>query len=206
MRRLFGLVVVAAAGGCGNLFNQHAQMMDAMRGVMSDTAARLASSGSGQIAAGGHVINPGLRVAGGVEYYAVAQYQGVAGQVQASMAGGLDRAVPPEVQARSDAIWRDTSLSAAEKVRLTAELLRQWMEREGAIGAPGENAPPTTAPAGDVASAAEGGAGPTEVEAGPAVETGVLPPRTSAETTREFEFHVEPTETESADATTGHEM
>jgi hypothetical protein len=111
--------------GCGNLFNQHAQMMDAMRGVMSDTAARLGQSGTGQIAAGGQVINPGIRVRGGMEYYAVAQYEGVSGQVQASMNGNLDRPVPTEVQARCDAIWRDASLETEEKVRLVGRLLME---------------------------------------------------------------------------------
>jgi hypothetical protein len=56
-----------------------------MRGVMSDTAARLGESGTGQIQAGGHVINPGLRVTGGVEYYATASYVGLAGQARTSL-------------------------------------------------------------------------------------------------------------------------
>ena len=126
MRRvsLFALLLLA---GCSNLFNQHAQMMDAMRGVMSDTATRLGQSGTGQIAAGGQVINPGIRVAGSMEYYAVAQYQGVSGQVQASMMGSLDRPVPPEVQQRADHIWRDTSLSTEQKLRLVSQLLMKWM-------------------------------------------------------------------------------
>lgn len=135
-RKLGWSVCIASAlgpVGCSNLFNQHAQMMDAMRGVMSDTAARLSESGTGQIAAGGQVINPGLRVAGGVEYYAVAQYEGVSGQVSASMQGGLDRPVAEEVQRRIDAIWRDSSLNAAERSRLIHELLRQWIE-EGESG------------------------------------------------------------------------
>lgn len=84
------------AGGCGSAFNQHAQMMDAMRGVMKDAASRLGESGNGQIAAGGHVVNPGIRVSGGVEYFAVARYEGVGGQVQASMSGPLDRPVSSE--------------------------------------------------------------------------------------------------------------
>jgi hypothetical protein len=123
------ILLVCALSGCGSLFNQHAQMMDAMRGVMSDTASRLGQSGTGQIAAGGQVINPGLRVCGGMEYYATAQYTGVSGQVQASMMGGLDRPVPPEVQARADAIWRNTSMSASERLRMTQELLGEWMRQ-----------------------------------------------------------------------------
>jgi hypothetical protein len=127
-RWLAQVVVVATllTCGCGSLFNQHAQMMDAMRGVMKDTAARLGESGTGQIAAGGQVINPGIRVKGGVEYYAEAAYVGVSGQVQASMMGPLDRAVPNEVQESADALWRNASLSAADKLRMTLELIRDW--------------------------------------------------------------------------------
>jgi len=128
MKRASCLVLIGLCG-CGNLFNQHAQMMDAMRGVMSDTAARLSSSGTGQIAAGGQVINPGIRVSGGMEYYATATYAGVSGQVQAAMMGNLDRPVPPELQARADAIWRDSSLATQEKVRRVAQLLTEWIKR-----------------------------------------------------------------------------
>ncbi len=117
------ILLIPAITGCSNLFNQHAQLMDAMRGVMADTAARLAQSGTGQIAAGGQVINPGIRVSGGMEYYAVAQYQGVSGQVQASMMGTLDRDISPDVQARADAIWRDASLDTSARLKLTAQLL-----------------------------------------------------------------------------------
>ncbi len=129
MKRLILLLPIVLSAGCANLFNQHSQMMDAMRGVMSDTAARLGASGTGQIQAGGHVINPGIRVTGGVEYYATATYVGLAGQVQAAMSGPLDRPVSPEVEARASAIWRDASLSDAEKLSLTRELLNAWIAR-----------------------------------------------------------------------------
>lgn len=133
---LTGLVLAMAAagvipiGGCSNLFNQHAQIMDAMRGIMGDTAARLSESGTGQIAAGGQVINPGLRVSGGVEYYAVAQYEGVSGQVTAAMHGGLDRVVPDSVQQRIDAIWRDSSLTASKRTQMIYDILDKWMSEQ----------------------------------------------------------------------------
>lgn len=120
---LFLVSSLLSLAGCGHLFNQHAQMMDAMRGVMKETSARLSESGAGQVAAGGHVINPGLRVSGGVEYFVVARYDGVSGQVTAAMAGALDRPVSDDVQARADAIWRDASLSAEQKSRLLVELI-----------------------------------------------------------------------------------
>lgn len=130
----FVLAVVTAGViptmGCSNLFNQHAQIMDAMRGIMGDTAARLSESGTGQIAAGGQVINPGLRVSGGVEYYAVAQYEGVSGQVTAAMHGGLDRVVPDSVQQRIDAIWRDSSLTASKRTQMIYDLLDKWMSEQ----------------------------------------------------------------------------
>ena len=115
--------------GC-NLFNQHSQMMDAMRGVMADTASRLGESGNGQIAAGGQVINPGIRVAGGMEYYAVAQYEGVAGQVTASMQGQLDRPVPADVQDRINRIWQRTGISSDEKWSLIRDVIRTWLTNQ----------------------------------------------------------------------------
>lgn len=143
MKTIIASALILAAcmsAGC-NLFNQHAQLMDGMRGVMSDTAARLSESGTGQIAAGGHVINPGLRVSGGVEYYAVAQYEGVSGQVTASMQGGLSREISPEVQARSDAIWRNTSLTDEQKRKAFLDLLRAWALNEPLPEAPPANTP-----------------------------------------------------------------
>jgi hypothetical protein len=145
MRAALLLVLIACLpSGCGHVFNQHAQMMDAMRGVMSDTAARLGASGTGQIAAGGQVINPGLRVCGGMEYYAVAQYEGVSGQVQASMHGALDRPISPEVQARCDAIWREASLTTEQKLRRIVELIGRQGLPTSQASAP-QDAPPSAA-------------------------------------------------------------
>lgn len=136
-------VWILAGGGCSNLFNQHAQMMDAMRGVMADTAARLGESGSGQIQAGGHVVNPGIRVSGGMEYYATAAYVGLAGQVQASMQGDLTRAVPEAVQDEINKIWRNTSLEQAEKRAMVREILKAWIKSA-------ENPEPATEPTPDL--------------------------------------------------------
>jgi len=133
---MMGAVPIA---GCSNLFNQHSQIMDAMRGIMGDTAARLSESGTGQIAAGGQVINPGLRVSGGVEYYAVAQYEGVSGQVTAAMHGGLDRVVPEEVQHRIDAIWRDSSLTASKRAQMIYDILDKWMNEQAGPIAPADD-------------------------------------------------------------------
>lgn len=129
MNRIVFIAAIGLSAGC-NLFNQHAQMMDAMRGVMADTASRLGESGSGQIAAGGQVINPGIRVAGGMEYYAVAQYEGVAGQVTASMQGQLDRPVPADVQDRINRIWQRTGISSDEKWALIRDVIRTWLTNQ----------------------------------------------------------------------------
>lgn len=124
----FLVFIGAGVCGCSNLFNQHAQLMDAMRGVMADTASRLSESGNGQIAAGGQVINPGIIVEGGMKYFAVARYEGVAGQVTASMAGGLDREVPPEVRAEAQKIWRNTSWTTEQKMAALMQLLQPWTQ------------------------------------------------------------------------------
>lgn len=141
---MFALLFFAT--GCANLFNQHAQMMDAMRGVMADTAGRLSTTGTGQIQAGGHVINPGIRVTGGMEYYATARYEGLAGQVQASMAGNLDREVPADVREASLKIWRNTSWTDEQKRALILDLL----ERSGLLDKYNEVIKPPTTQTSDV--------------------------------------------------------
>lgn len=121
---VFGAWILSAASGCGNLFNQHAQLMDTMRGAIQEASARLSTSGTGQVQAGAHVTNPGIRVSAGVEYFAVARYDGVAGQIQASQQGTLDRNVSPEVQARIDRVYANTALSAAEKFAAAMQIIR----------------------------------------------------------------------------------
>lgn len=121
------LLSLACGTGC-NLFNQHAQMMDAMRGVMADTAARLGKEGQGQVAAGGQVICPGIRVSGGMEYYATATYEGVAGQITASMQGTLDRDVPPEIQEEIQKVWRNTAWTSEQKRGMVMKILQPWTE------------------------------------------------------------------------------
>ena len=87
------LLAVAACGGC-NLFNQHAQMMDTMRGAITESSRRLGDSSVGQYAAGAQVIDPGIEIEAGLKYFASARYRGVAGQITASAQGTLDRELP----------------------------------------------------------------------------------------------------------------
>lgn len=129
--KAIAIVMTACLLLCGcNLFNQHAQMMDAMRGVMSDTASRLGENGTGQVNAGGQVINPGIRVSGGMEYYATATYEGVAGQITASMQGDLSRTVPADVQERCNTIWRNTSWSSEQKRKMVENVLFAWIKTQ----------------------------------------------------------------------------
>lgn len=119
------ILAVAACAGC-NLFNQHAQIMDTMRGAITESAQRLGDSSVGQYAAGAQVIDPGVRVSAGLEYYAEARYSGVAGQITASAQGTLNRELPPEVMEQISIIYRNTSWSSEQKLNAVRELLAKW--------------------------------------------------------------------------------
>lgn len=108
--------------GC-SLFNQHAQFMDAMRGVMADTTKRLADSGTGAVQAGGQVINPGIECEASMSYKVNAHYIGVAGQVQATMSGALGRQMTPEEGKLVNTIWHNSSLSEEQKLAATQQLI-----------------------------------------------------------------------------------
>ena len=119
------LLAVAACGGC-NLFNQHAQMMDTMRGAITESSRRLGDSSVGQYAAGAQVIDPGIEIEAGLKYFASARYRGVAGQITASAQGTLDRELPPEVMEQISIIYRNTSWSSEQKLNAVRELLAKW--------------------------------------------------------------------------------
>lgn len=125
------VMFVVSSAGCGNMFNQHAQLMDTMRGAVQEASARLASSGTGQVQAGGQVIDPGIEVSAGVRYFAEARYKGVAGQVQAAQMGELGREVSPEVQERINRVYSNTALSASEKFTAALAILRETLEKDG---------------------------------------------------------------------------
>lgn len=119
-------LVLLASSGC-NLFNQHAQMMDTMRGAISESSRRLGDSSVGQYAAGAQVIDPGIEIEAGLKYFASARYAGVAGQITASAQGTLDRQLPPEVVAELGIIYRNTSWSSEQKLNAVRELLAKWV-------------------------------------------------------------------------------
>lgn len=124
--KLTALVVFAClCGGC-NLFNQHAQMMDTMRGAIAESSRRLGDSSVGQYAAGAQVIDPGIEIEAGLKYFASARYRGVAGQITASAQGTLDRELPPEVMEQISIIYRNTSWSSEQKLNAVRELLAKW--------------------------------------------------------------------------------
>ena len=120
------VVIIAACAGC-NLFNQHAQMMDTMRGAITESSRRLGDSSVGQYAAGAQVIDPGIVIEAGLKYFASARYAGVAGQITASAQGTLDRQLPPEVVAELGIIYRNTSWSSEQKLNAVRELLAKWV-------------------------------------------------------------------------------
>lgn len=133
-------LVLLASSGC-NLFNQHAQMMDTMRGAISESSRRLGDSSVGQYAAGAQVIDPGIIIEAGLKYFASARYAGVAGQITASAQGTLDRQLPPEVVAELGIIYRNTSWSSEQKLNAVRELLAKWVTDQHVVDE-GEPAPP----------------------------------------------------------------
>lgn len=133
-------LVLLASSGC-NLFNQHAQMMDTMRGAITESSRRLGDSSVGQYAAGAQVIDPGIIIEAGLKYFASARYAGVAGQITASAQGQLDRELPPEVVAELGIIYRNTSWSSEQKLNAVRELLAKWVTDQAVK----EDAPPPDA-------------------------------------------------------------
>ena len=134
--KLATLVLFAClCGGC-NLFNQHAQMMDTMRGAITESSRRLGDSSVGQYAAGAQVIDPGIEIEAGLKYFASARYRGVAGQITASAQGTLDRELPAEVMEQISIIYRNTSWSSEQKLNAVRELLAKWATEQVVEEAP----------------------------------------------------------------------
>ena len=125
------LALACLCCGC-NLFNQHAQMMDTMRGAIAESSRRLGDSSVGQYAAGAQVIDPGIEIEAGLKYFASARYRGVAGQITASAQGQLDRELPPEVVEQLGIIYRNTSWSSEQKLNAVRELLAKWVTEQAA--------------------------------------------------------------------------
>lgn len=125
------LTLACLCCGC-NLFNQHAQMMDTMRGAIAESSRRLGDSSVGQYAAGAQVIDPGIEIEAGLKYFASARYRGVAGQITASAQGQLDRELPPEVVEQLGIIYRNTSWSSEQKLNAVRELLAKWVTEQAA--------------------------------------------------------------------------
>lgn len=124
---LLAIVCLGLTTGCSNLFNQHAQMMDVMRGAIAESARRLGDSSVGQYAAGAQVIDPGITIEAGLKYFATARYAGVAGQITASAQGQMDRELTPEALAELSAIYRNTALSDAARLARIGGWIDQWL-------------------------------------------------------------------------------
>lgn len=132
MKKLIGAsVLVINLFGCNSsLFNQHAQMMDVMRGAIAESARRLGDSSVGQYAAGAQVQNPGIALEAGLVYRATAKYEGVAGQITASAQGTMDRPQTELERAEFMKIYRNSSLSDEQQNILLLELLRSRVKPE----------------------------------------------------------------------------
>lgn len=119
-------VVLSCAVGC-EMINAHNKMMDAAIGGTKTTVDRVSEQGAGQFQAGAQVVNPGIRTAVGVEYYAEARYVGLSGQIMAAMQGALSRPVPEWVLESTERIWRDTSLARVDRFKAATSLITAWM-------------------------------------------------------------------------------
>lgn len=120
-----GIIATLALPGCGSsLFNAHIKDAEIARGMAADTVKKLGDSGVGQYSGSAQGINPGLRVSAGIEYFAVARYEGLAGQFSASGHGQLNGDVSVEDQALIRAIWNDTALNQEQKRAAVIEILK----------------------------------------------------------------------------------
>lgn len=135
-RIILSLIALASLSSGCNLFNQHAQMMDTMRGAITESSRRLGDSSVGQYAAGAQVIDPGIEIEAGLKYFASARYRGVAGQITASAQGTLDRELPAEVMEQISIIYRNTSWSSEQKLNAVRELLAKWATEQVVDEAP----------------------------------------------------------------------
>jgi len=123
------LFILLVVGGCANpLLDQHAKIIDQMRGVATEAAERIGSGGMGAVQAGGGVNDPGIRVGAGVEYYAYARFVGVFGQVMASMQGVLDREVPDSVRSDIMRIFMSTDLNEQQKSQAIWDLITIYIK------------------------------------------------------------------------------
>lgn len=122
IRKLTLAGMLLGVTGC-SLFNQHAQMMDAMRGPIAQATASLREGGHTQVSAGGQVINPKIRVAAGIIYFAEAGYDGVAGQVQGSLSGTTRDLTPTEAM-MIERITRNSTLTDAERAAMLRDMFK----------------------------------------------------------------------------------
>lgn len=118
MNKLIKFLIIAglvlSVPGCGSsLFNQHVKDQEVLRSLALEAGKQL--EGTGQVAGGAQGINPGIRVSAGMEYYAIAKYDGLAGQMTFAKQGTLTKEISPEDAALIRQIANDTSLSQADK-------------------------------------------------------------------------------------------
>lgn len=118
-------ILAAACSGCSAL-NPQAQMTDMQKAVVAQAVAALDSNGITQAQMSGSAINPGIRVEGGIVYYATARFDGVSGIVTSAVQGQTGN-VNQDVLA----VLRNSQTSDERKWLLVAE----YLEREQAKAA-----------------------------------------------------------------------
>lgn len=128
MKRLIVLAALAVlCAGC-SLINQHGKEMDQLNSLASKASDSLKAQGTAQYAAGAHGINPGVRVGAGLEYFAYARYEGLAGQFTASAAGKME-GLTADQEAAAKLIATSQYLSDAQKSQLLADIAKTLVIR-----------------------------------------------------------------------------
>lgn len=126
---VLAIILVAACGGCSAL-NPQAQITDMQKAIMAQAVAALDSNGLAQTQTSGSAINPGVRVSAGIEYFAVARFDGVSGTVMSALHGQTGK-VQPDVLA----VLRNSQTSDDRKWTLVAEYLEEQRTAAAAAAA-----------------------------------------------------------------------
>lgn len=125
---------ILGVGPCGagcSLVNQHGKEFDTLNAMASKASDALKTSGTAQYAAGAHGINPGIRVGAGIEYFAFARYEGLAGQFTASASGKM-QGLTTEQESTARLIATSQYLTDAQKSQLLVDITRSLLNKYAA--------------------------------------------------------------------------
>lgn len=101
--------------GC-SLMDSHEKQFDVIRGTAMELTKRMPLSAS-QVQVSGALINPGVRMSAGIEYYVQGTYVGVSGTVGAAGQGSGDykTGISAEELEEIARVYADQSLSVSER-------------------------------------------------------------------------------------------